>query len=203
MRIPQALSLDKNNVTLRLTVSFFFFFFVEKIVSFSFEDKIIMLGFLTLLMVPGGITCDAFTQKSRGHGEKPVFPRCHHVHLLCSSAHVSLGILVPCVQHYRSDCILSSASAPQLRRETSVLQGLLQILTVVQNLGAVFLLRFLVVSVSTQTQAPLGPRLLPKPVTLIVFVQKFSTSSRSSPLSSSSRSSSSPISYSISDTNTP
>ena len=47
----------------------------------------------------------------------------HLVHLLCSFAPVSVDILVPSVQHCRSDCISFSTSAPQLLRETFALQG--------------------------------------------------------------------------------
>ena len=51
-------------------MSLFFFFclsfflcFSKKSFSFFFLNKINMLGFLTLAMVKGGSTCDAFTQK--------------------------------------------------------------------------------------------------------------------------------------------
>ena len=107
------------------------------------------------------------------------------VHLLCSFALVSVDILVSSVQHCLSDCVSFSASAPQLLRESLASQGLPLISTVVQTLAAVSPWRFIVVVVSTQTPAPLGPRLLSKLGHSHHSFRNFSTSSRSSLLSSS------------------
>ena len=56
---------------------------------FSFKEKLNMLGFLTLPMVKGGITRDAFTQKVAATGKK------HSNHLAEGTVNIATGSSEP------------------------------------------------------------------------------------------------------------